>query len=74
MVEWNELFVRYGGRIHLEKTGVLCVGQQNRDLYIRLEGKKPNQRDSFVYLGGAVCGDGGAETELRKLEWKVGGR
>ena len=25
-----------------------------------------NQRDSFVYLGGAVCGDGRLETEIRR--------
>ena len=33
---------------------------------MRLEGKKLNQRESFVYLGGAVCGDGGKETEIRR--------
>ena len=33
---------------------------------IRLDGKKLNQRDSFVYLGGAVCGDASTETEIRR--------
>ena len=28
--------------------------------------KKLNQRDGFVYLGGAVCGDDGTETEVRR--------
>ena len=28
--------------------------------------KKLSQRDSFVYLGGVVCGDGGNETEIRR--------
>ena len=32
---------------------------------IRLDWKKLNQRDSFVYLGGAVCGDVGTETDTR---------
>ena len=36
---------------------MLWVGQQKKDLDIGLEGKKLNQRDSFVYLGRAVCGD-----------------
>ena len=27
---------------------------------------KLNQRDSFVYLGGAVCGDGGTEMEIHR--------
>ena len=45
---------------------MLWVEQQKKDLQIRLDGKKLNQRDSFVYLGGAVCGDGGTETEIRR--------
>ena len=28
--------------------------------------KKLTQRDSFVYLGGAVCGDGKTEREVRR--------
>ena len=39
----------------LEKMEVLWVRQQKKDLDVRLDGKKLNQRDSFVYLGGAVC-------------------
>ena len=31
----------------------------------RAGGKKLNQRDSFVYLGGAVCGDGKTESAGR---------
>ena len=30
----------------------------------RLDGKKLNQRDSFVFLGGTVCRDGGTEMEI----------
>ena len=45
---------------------MLWVGQQKIYLGIRLDGKKLNQRDSFVYLGGAVCGDGSRETEIRR--------
>ena len=37
---------------------MLHIGHQREELDIELEGKKLNQRDSFVYLGGAVCGDG----------------
>ena len=33
------------------------------ELDIELEGKKLTQRDSFVYLGGAVGGDGKTERE-----------
>ena len=44
------------------------VEQQNKYLDIRLEGKKLKQRDSFVYLGGVICGDGGFETDIR---WRM---
>ena len=50
----------------LEKTEVLNIGHQREELDIELEGKILNQRDSFVYLGGAVCGDGKTEREVRR--------
>ena len=37
-----------------------------KDLDIRLDGKKLNQRDSFVYLGEMVCRDGSTEMETRR--------
>ena len=36
------------------------------ELDIELEGKILNQRDSFVYLGGAVCGDGKTGRDIRR--------
>ncbi len=42
---------------------VLHIGHQMEELDIELEGKKLTQEDSFVYLGGAVCGDGKTERE-----------
>ena len=42
------------------------VRATKKDLDIRLDGKKLKQRDSFVYLVGAVCGDGGTETDIRR--------
>ena len=64
---------------------MLWVGQQKKYLDIRLDGKKLKQRDSFVYLGGAVCGDSGTEMEIcrtiqagasawRKVEGVMGDR
>ena len=40
---------------------MLHIGHQREELDIELEGKILNQRDSFVYLGGAVCGDLGSD-------------
>ena len=66
MEEWNGLFTKHGLKLNLEKTEVLHIGHQRAELDIELEGKKLTQRDSFVYLGGAVCGDGNPEREVRR--------
>ena len=63
MEEWNGLFIKHWLRLNLEKTEVLHIGHQREELDIELE--KLTQRDSFVYLGGAVCGDGRTEREAR---------
>ena len=55
-----------GWKINVEKTEVLHIGLQREELDIELEGKKLTQGDSFVYLGGAVCGDGKTEREVRR--------
>ena len=64
LVDWKE----HGQRISLEKTEVLWVEQQKKDFDIKLDRKKLNQRDSFVYLGGAVYGDGSTETAARRRQ------
>ena len=66
--EWNALFTRYGLKISLEKTEMLRIGHQREQLDIKLEGKKltRGRGDSFVYLGGAVYGDGKTEREVRR--------
>ena len=45
---------------------MLHIGFQMEELDIELEGKKLTQRDSFMYLGGAVCGDEKTEKEVRR--------
>ena len=55
--EWNRLFIKHGLKLNLKKTEVLHIGHQREELDI----EKLNQRDSFVYLVGAVCGDGKTE-------------
>ena len=63
---WNGLFTRHGLKINIDNTEVLHIGLQREELDIELEGKKLTQGDSFVYLGGAVCGDGKKEREVRR--------
>ena len=60
------MFTRHGLKLNLVKTEVLHIGHQREELDIELEGKKLTQRDSFVYIGGAVCGDGKTEREVRR--------
>ena len=43
---------------------MLHIGHQREELDIELEGNKLTQGDSFMYLGGAVCGDGNTEREV----------
>ena len=63
MEEWNGLFIKHWLKVNLEKTEVLHICHQREELDIELEGKILNHRDSFAYLGGAVCGDGKTERE-----------
>ena len=62
--EWNGLFTRHELNINLDKMEMLHIGHQREELDIELEGKKLTQGDSFVYLGGTVCGDGKTEKEV----------
>ena len=48
------------------KTEVMWVGHRRTELEMRLDGKKLKQRDSFVNLGGAICGDGNVNNEIRR--------
>ena len=45
---------------------MLHVGHQRVELDIELEGKKLTQGNSFVYIGGTVCGDGKTDREVRR--------
>ena len=64
--EWNGLFTRHALKINVEKMEVLHIGHQREELDIELDGKKLTQGDSFVYLGGAVGGDGKTDREVRR--------
>ena len=64
--EWNGLFIRHGLNISLDKKEERHIGHRMEELDIELEGKKLTQEDSIVYLGGAVCGDGKTEREVRR--------
>ena len=74
MEEWNCLFTRHGLKHILEKTEVLHIGHWSEELDIELKGKKLTQRDSFVYLGWVVCGDGKTERERERGTSKSTGR
>ena len=45
---------------------MLHIGHQREELDNELEGKKLTQGDSFLYPGGAVCGDRKTERDVRR--------
>ena len=64
-------FTRNGLKINLVITEVLHIGHLREELDSELEGKKLTQGDSFVYLGGAACGDGKTEIEAGANAWTI---
>ena len=50
----------------MEKTEVMWVGHRKIEQYIILDVEKLKQRDSFVYLGGAICVVGSSPVSKRK--------
>ena len=68
-IEWKDMFSRYGLRVRLEKTEVMCVEPRWKEQEMHLDGKKLKQRNSFVYLGGAICEDGNSPVSKRKKLW-----
>ena len=53
---------------------MLHIGHQKEELDIELEGKKLTQVNSFVYIGGAVCGAEKTERERERGASKSTGR
>ena len=64
--EWDRNFRKHGLRMSLEKTEVMSVGKQRKDLEVNVRGATLKQVGKFVYLGGMVSEDGKGETEVRR--------
>ena len=52
LVDWKEIFGKHVLRVKSREDGGAFGWAVEKDLGIRLDGKKLNQRDIFVYLGG----------------------
>ena len=52
--------------MNLEKTEVMWIGEQEVDLHVVVDGKTIKQVNSFVYLDGTVCEDGGSSKEIQR--------
>ena len=50
--EWKEAFEKNGLKMSMEKTKVMLVRQQRKEINIRLEEKQIRQGNRFEYLGG----------------------
>ena len=59
----ENMFIIHGLRVIFEKAEIMWVGQ-NKYMDLHPDGKKLKQRESFVYLGGAIHRDGNSETEI----------
>ena len=64
--EWSNTFRKHGLRKNLEKTEVMWIGELEVDLHVVVDGKTIKQVNSFVYLGGPVCEDGGCSKEIHR--------
>ena len=64
--EWNNSFRKHGLRMNLEKTEVMWIGKQKVDLHAVVDEKTIKQVNSFVYLGGTVCEDGGNSKKIQR--------
>ena len=64
--KWKGVFEKHGLRMSLEKTEVMWVGHQRKELNIRLDGMEIMQVDGFVYLGGMVTADELSAAEVRR--------
>ena len=52
--------------MNLEKTEVMWIGEQEVDLHVVVDGNTIKLVNSFVYLGGTVCEDGGSSKETQR--------
>ena len=72
--EWNNTFRNRGLRMILEKAEV--IWRWTSCSHVVVDGKTIKQVNSFVYLGGTVCEDGGSSKEIQRrveagaAEWR----
>ena len=64
--EWSNTFRKHGLRMNLEKTEVMWIGEQEVNLHVVVDRKTIKQVNSFVYLCGTVCEDGGSSKEIQR--------
>ena len=48
-------------------SDVMWIGEQEVDLHVIVDGKTVKQVNSFVYLGGTVCDDGGSSKAIQRI-------
>ena len=65
---WNgrRHFGKHGLKMSMEKSEVMWVRQQGKEMNIRLEGRGIRQGNRFEDLGRTVTRDGKSEAEVRR--------
>ena len=60
----DECCTRYGMRISIEKTEVMCIGRDQKVVTTEIQGKRLKQVDEFKYLGSIFTQDGKMDREI----------
>src|SRR6476469_5700464 len=57
---------KLGMSINVDKTEVQCIGKEQQIINVSINGKKLNQVEEFVYLGGVITSEGKADKDVKR--------
>ena len=63
---WERELQRRNLRVNIEKSKVLYIGEEHRQLNVMIDGQKMEQVDMFKYLGTTIHRDGTEDAEIKE--------
>ena len=57
---------KLGMSVNVDKTEVQCIGQDQQIINVAINGKKLNQVEEFVYLGGVITSEGKSDKDVKR--------
>src|SRR6476469_3926337 len=57
---------KLGMSVNVDKTDSQCIGQDQQIINVAINGKKLNQVEEFVYLGGVITSEGKSDTDVKR--------